>query len=59
MIVKRGDWGNVLVAHLACGHQAELRPEWVHVNGFVGRIQCTQPLCRRITEDLQLEGWEA
>ena len=55
------DWsreGGLVIATLPCGHEAQIRLEWLSVAGrFNGRRMC--PVCRKINESIALEGWES
>jgi hypothetical protein len=47
-----------LQVRLSCGHLVLVPERWVQPDGRVGRLQCNQGLCRKITEDVVLCGWE-
>jgi hypothetical protein len=50
----------VIVVSLPCAHEAIVRPGWIGAGGsFVGRLGCNEAGCRRVHEDVVLEGWRA
>jgi hypothetical protein len=61
---KGPDWDLVMVprlhVRLVCGHVVEVPKSWVMKDGRVSAaLQCNAGLCRRVTYDVVLDGWEA
>jgi len=51
-----GTLGATVLVLLPC-HPGLVLGQWVSALGRLGRLQCTQQGCRRVYEDVVLEGW--